>query len=160
MKVYLGIGTNLGNREKNLEKALSALEKQAGRIVASSPVYETEPLGFISDKMFLNMVVIIETKFSPDKLLNCIRSIEKGLGRKRETGKYVSRTIDIDLLFYENQIIENTELTVPHPRMHERKFVLVPFCDIAPDFIHPVLKRSVKELLDSTQDKSNITIKR
>jgi 2-amino-4-hydroxy-6-hydroxymethyldihydropteridine diphosphokinase len=157
MKVYLGIGGNLGNREKNLEIAIKALAQKAGTLMAVSPVYETGPLGFKSNDQFLNLVVVLETELTPVKILNCIMNIENGLGRKRRKGKYVSRTIDIDLLFYENIIIENSELIIPHPRMHERKFVLVPFCDIAPDYIHPVFQRSIRELLDSTEDKSIIT---
>jgi 2-amino-4-hydroxy-6-hydroxymethyldihydropteridine diphosphokinase len=157
MNVYLGIGGNLGNREQNLEFALKALAKQAGSLVAVSPVYETEPFGFVSDNQFLNEVVVIETELSPSELLGIIRKIEHGLGRKRKNEKYISRTIDIDILFYENQIIENTELIVPHPRMHERKFVLVPFCEIAPDFIHPVLHRTMREILEASKDKSIVT---
>jgi 2-amino-4-hydroxy-6-hydroxymethyldihydropteridine diphosphokinase len=154
MKVYLGIGSNLGNREQNLENALQAMAQRAGNLVAVSPVYETEPFGFDSHDQFLNIVVVIETALTPYKILDQIRIIENGLGRKGETEKYISRTIDIDLLFYENQIIDSAELIVPHPRMHERKFVLVPFCDIAPEFIHPVLNRSIREILETSRDKS------
>jgi 2-amino-4-hydroxy-6-hydroxymethyldihydropteridine diphosphokinase len=154
MKVYMGVGGNLGNREQNLRNALKALEKQIGTLVAVSPVYETEPFGFDSNDRFLNIVVAIETILDPNEILERIRIIENRLGRERETGKYVSRTIDIDLLFYGNQIIDNAELIVPHPRLHERKFVLVPLCDIAPGFIHPVLNRSIKEILESSKDRS------
>jgi 2-amino-4-hydroxy-6-hydroxymethyldihydropteridine diphosphokinase len=154
MKVYLSIGGNLGNRELNLENALIALTQNVGTIEAASPVYETEPVGFESDNQFLNMAVIVETFLNPYAIIDQIRIIENKFGRKRQANRYISRTIDIDLIFYDNQIIDEKELIIPHPRMHERKFVLVPLCDIAPDFIHPILNQSIKEILENSKDES------
>jgi 2-amino-4-hydroxy-6-hydroxymethyldihydropteridine diphosphokinase len=156
MKVYLSIGGNLGNRKLNLENALIALAKRLGIIVTVSHVYETEPIGFESDKQFLNMVVLIETTLNPQEIIDEIMIIENDLGRRRVADQYISRTMDIDLIFYENQVIYKEGLTVPHPRMHERKFVLIPFCDIAPDFIHPVLHQSIKEILETSKDTSTV----
>lgn len=154
MKVYLSIGGNLGQRESNLENALKALVQKVGKPVAVSPVYETEPVGFTSDDKFLNMVVILETAFDPFEILDQISIIESSLGRKRGPDKNVSRQIDIDIIFYDDLIVRNERLTIPHPRMHERNFVLAPFCDIEPDFIHPVLHRSIRELFKDSGDKS------
>jgi 2-amino-4-hydroxy-6-hydroxymethyldihydropteridine diphosphokinase len=156
MEVYLGLGANLGNREQNLASAISAISNLTGKSVAVSPIYETVPVGFESKDLFLNVVIALETDLSPFRLLDEINDIEIKLGRTRKDGKYISRTIDIDILFCDDQIIESPELIVPHPRMHERRFVLEPFCDIAPDFIHPVLHKSIKELLFNVKDTSRV----
>ena len=158
MKVYLGIGGNLGDRERNLGNALKYLERLVGVPVVISQMYETEPVGFDSDDKFLNIVVIIETNLNPLEILDQIRIIESTLGRVRGPDKYVSRLIDIDIIFYGDQIIENEKLTIPHPRMHQRNFVLIPFCDIEADFIHPVFHRSVKEILDISNDRSIVKV--
>jgi len=158
MKAYLSIGGNLGQRELNLEIALEELEKNVGKAAAISQVYETEPVGFQSDYKFLNMVVILETLLNPFEILDQVRIIESNLGRKRFADKYISRVIDIDIIFYGDQIINNEKLTVPHPRMHERNFVLVPFCDIEPDFVHPVINKSVKEILGISTDRSMVKV--
>jgi 2-amino-4-hydroxy-6-hydroxymethyldihydropteridine diphosphokinase len=156
MEVYLSLGANLGNREQNLASAISAINNLTGKSVAVSHIYETVPVGFESNDLFLNMVVAVETDLTPFKLLDEIKNIEISLGRIREHGKYISRTIDIDILFCDDQIIESSELMVPHPRLHERRFVLVPFCDIDPDFIHPILQKSIKELLFNLKDTSRV----
>jgi 2-amino-4-hydroxy-6-hydroxymethyldihydropteridine diphosphokinase len=156
MKAYLSIGANLGERKNNLRDALNRLRQEAGRIIALSPLYETEPVGFKSSDLFLNQVAIIETNLSPVELLGLIKKIEIDMGRIRNEERYVSRKIDIDIVFYENRVIESTELVIPHPRMHERRFVLEPLCVIAPDFIHPVLNQAISEILETLEDKSPV----
>jgi 2-amino-4-hydroxy-6-hydroxymethyldihydropteridine diphosphokinase len=155
-EVFLGIGTNLGNREKNLEDAVARVEEYIGKVTASSSVYETEAWGFQSEDEFLNRVIKVETKLKPSGLLGRILMIESLLGRVRNEKKYASRVIDIDILFYGDKKINEVELIVPHPRLHERRFVLVPLCEISPDLIHPVLNQSIAALLDKCEDKSKV----
>lgn len=143
-KTYIGFGSNLGNRKKNIEKALGALEKKC-EIKMTSGLYETEPVGYANQNNFLNGVILIETNLSPEELLVFINKIEKKLKRTREI-KNGPRTIDLDILFFDNLVIKQKNLAIPHPRLHERLFVLAPFCEINPDFIHPVFKKSIKKL--------------
>jgi 2-amino-4-hydroxy-6-hydroxymethyldihydropteridine diphosphokinase len=150
--VFLGIGTNLGNRERNLEKAVNMIENLPGRILQSSSSYETEPWGFQSEEKFLNMVVKIETILTPFTLLEKIHVLESSLGRVRGTERYISRLIDIDILLYDNLIIDDEHLKIPHPLLHERKFVLIPLCEIEPGIIHPVLGKTIGELLQICSD--------
>jgi 2-amino-4-hydroxy-6-hydroxymethyldihydropteridine diphosphokinase len=156
--VFLGIGSNLGNRESNLEKAVAGIEEYIGSVLKSSAVYETEPWGFQAKDDFLNMVVKTETKLSPSGLMGRILMIESLSGRVRSRYRYSSRPIDIDILFYEDLIVEEESLKIPHPLLHERRFVLVPLCEIAAEFIHPVLKRSVADLLESCEDRSRVIL--
>jgi 2-amino-4-hydroxy-6-hydroxymethyldihydropteridine diphosphokinase len=156
MVVYLGIGTNLGNREENLKEAVKKVEEFIGRVAKSSSVYETEPWGFHSSDEFLNMVVKVETRLTPSGLLGRILMIESLLGRVRGEKQYASRVIDLDILLYEDQVIDEKSLRIPHPLMHKRKFVMVPLCEIEPDLVHPVLKRTMASLLESCVDQSNV----
>ena len=156
MKVYLGIGTNLGNRENNLNEALALVNEHIGPVRRSSAVYETEPWGFRSENYFLNMVVEIETKLRPSGLLGRILMAEAHMGRLRNEKEYSSRLIDIDILLYGNRVFEQKSLVIPHPRLHKRKFVLVPLCDLVPDLVHPVLGITVKALLKECPDKSKV----
>lgn len=158
-KVYLGLGTNLGNREENLNQAIEKIREFVGPVIRVSSLYETEPWGFSSESLFLNMVAEVDTKLKPSGLLGRLLMIESFLGRLREVKKYTSRIIDIDILFYGDRIIDNKALQVPHPLLQERRFVLVPLSEIAPGFIHPVIKKSIKRLLEECQDKSEVTKK-
>ena len=154
--VYLGIGTNLGDREGNLVRAIKLVEEHIGPVKRVSSVYETEPWGFQSENCFLNMAVEVETSLRPSGLLGRILMIESLLGRLRKGKEYRSRIIDIDILFYDKQVMEKKVLFIPHPRIHERRFVLVPLSEIAGDLVHPVLGRSIRELLEECPDKSKV----
>ena len=156
-KLFLGIGTNLGERETNLKIALDMIVENIGLIVKLSSVYESEPWGFISGNKFLNMVVEAETELSPQEVLAAILIIESQMGRIRDDRGYSSRIIDIDILLYEDMVVDEVNLKIPHPLMHKRKFVLVPLCEIAPEVVHPVLEKSFSSLLNSCLDKTHVS---
>ncbi len=145
--IYLALGTNLGDRLANLRAAIAALAPQAC-VMAESCIYETEPWGFSEQPAFLNMAVRAETDLAPADLLAFLKSLETDLGRT-PTFRNGPRLIDIDILFYDDLILHTPPLVIPHPRLHERDFVLVPLADIAPDFIHSVLNQSIRALLDA-----------
>jgi 2-amino-4-hydroxy-6-hydroxymethyldihydropteridine diphosphokinase len=155
-KVFLGIGTNLGSRKVNLRKATDMIADHIGKILNSSQVYETAPWGFDAENDFLNMVVRVETNLTPVELLKKILIIESMLGRERNQDRYSSRIIDIDILLYDDLVINENGLKIPHPLMHERKFVLVPLCELAPEMIHPVLKKNMSVLLEKCRDRSKV----
>ena len=152
--VYLALGTNLGDRPSNLRAALSALPPQV-RLVVSSPVYETPPWGLLDQPAFLNQVVKAETDLSPAELLAFLKRLETQLGR-RATVRYGPRVIDLDILFYDDLALDTPELTVPHPRLVGRAFVLVPLADLAPDLLHPIEQKTVQQLL-AEADSTGIT---
>ena len=154
--VFLGIGTNLGKREENLSKAIILVEEHIGKVVRESSVYETEPWGSKSETSFFNMVLKVDTKLTPSGLLGRILMVEAMMGRLREGKGYKSRIIDIDILFFGSRIFENKILKIPHPRIQERRFVLVPLSEIAGDLLHPVFKKSIQELLQECKDKSKV----
>lgn len=155
---FLLLGANLQDRRNNLMQACILLEKEAGKISRVSNVYETEPWGFGSDQWFFNIAVELQTELNPKNLLTKILQTEKMMGRKRtKTTTYENRVIDIDILLYENRIIKNESLEIPHPQMHLRKFVMTPLAEIAPDVIHPVYQKKIKQLLKECQDECKIS---
>ena len=152
--VYLGVGSNLGDKQENIRKALELLQEQC-EVRAVSSLYNTEPVGFADQDWFLNGVGKIETELAPADLRSFLRSIEERLGKKsiRKNGP---RTIDLDILFYGTRTINEVGLTIPHPRLHERLFVLAPLEEICPDFVHPLLNRSVRELKSGLKDEHQV----
>jgi len=148
-RIYLSLGSNLGDREQGLQAAIRLLESPDLPVLRVSSIYETEPQDFGGQPWFLNLVVEAETSLLPRQLLARVRKIERELGRRRLVVKG-PRTIDIDILLYGNFVIETAELTVPHPRMPDRRFVLEPMCELAPELRHPVLRRTIRELLGGT----------
>lgn len=155
MKVFFGLGSNVGEKERNLIKACKELEKCGVRILKVSSLYETEPFGLKKQDWFLNCVVTGETDLSAEELLKECKKIEYKLGRVPAV-YWGPRTMDIDILFYGNEIIDLPYLNVPHPGIPLRKFVLKPLAEIAPDFVHPVLKKTVQELLGQCSDDNNV----
>jgi len=143
--VYISLGTNLGNRAVNLKQAIASLPPQM-TIKAKSKVYETPPWGYTDQDQFLNQVVEVTTYLEPEPLLKHIKRLEVAMGRKASF-RYGPRLIDIDILFYDDEILETPSLVIPHPNLHERGFVLMPMMDIAPDHVHPVLKKKVREMI-------------
>ncbi len=156
--VYLSLGSNLGNRKEMLSKAIKEIISNGNILIASSSLYETEPIqidGF--HEAFYNQVIKIETHKSPLQLLEIIHQIELKQGRIRD-GKISSRTIDVDILFYDNKIINSEELKIPHPRLHTRNFVLIPLMEIDAYFVHPKFNKTIEELYDECKDTSEIII--
>ena len=156
--IFLGIGSNLGNREENLNKAIARIGELTGSPVISSSLYETEPWGFESEDRFLNNVVKINTNITPSNLMKEILVIEAGMGRVRTNHHFSSRVIDIDILIYNCRVIVTRNLVIPHPKMHERKFVLVPMCELDCEIYHPVLKRPMEYLLKTCGDMSSVEL--
>ncbi len=145
--VYLGLGTNIGNKRKNMVTAAALLAERAGDILSLSSFYETEPWGFESDNTFLNAALALETTYSPLELLHLTQQIEREMGRtQKSNGAYHDRIIDIDILLYGNERINNEELVVPHPLMQQRLFVMQPLAEIAPSLVHPVLQKTMYNL--------------
>lgn len=145
--VYLALGSNIEPREHYLKEAIRLLNVEDVQVVLASSIYETEPVGYTDQSEFLNMVVEARTKLSPFELLETCQRIEKQLGRKREI-RWGPRTVDIDILLYNNEVVESEGLTIPHPRMHERGFVLVPLHEIAASQKHSMTLKSVEILLE------------
>lgn len=153
-KVYISLGTNLGDKEQNLRNAVQKIEEQIGKVVSLSAFYMTAPWGFTSENSFLNAAACVQTDLSPLDVLQETQKIERELGRTKKSvnGAYSDRLIDIDLLLYEDLIISVTspagaELNLPHPLMAERGFVMKPLAEIAPELVHPVLGKTMKEIL-------------
>ncbi len=153
---YLGLGSNKGERINYIKNAFNEIEKISGTcVIKCSSIYETQPWGILTQNDYLNSAIKIETNLSAEDLLKELKGIEIKLGRQ-ENLKWSEREIDIDLLFYENEIISKENMKVPHPQIENRKFVLIPLNEIAPSLIHPVLKKSMSELLKETEDKLSV----
>lgn len=153
--VYLSLGSNRGDRAAHIRRAIAALIQAGVQIERTSQLYRTEPVDFRPQPWFLNCVVEARTHLMPIRLLHICRSVERALGRRPGVSKG-PRPIDIDILLYENAIIHSQELTVPHPRLDERKFVLIPLAELAPAARHPETQRSVTEMLHETRDTSRV----
>jgi len=152
-EVFLGIGSNLGDREENCSRAVDLLEKAGFRVIKRSSHYETEPWGVTDQPKFINMALRAETELSPLEAFRRIKDIEKEMGRV-ETVRWGPRVIDIDILLYDDVVINEPDLTIPHPHMHERDFVLKPLTEIAPDKKHPVIGKKIKKLLTDLKSTS------
>ena len=150
--VYLGLGTNLGDKEQNLRMSIKKIVERIGNVVSLSAFYATAPWGFSSENSFLNAAVCVETTLLPLQVLEETQRIERELGRteKSVNGLYADRLIDIDLLLYDDRVMDAEGLILPHPLMTERRFVMEPLSEIAPDVVHPVLHKTMKELFISS----------
>lgn len=154
---YLCLGGNIGDRETALKLALSKIEEQIGKITSQSSIYETEAWGVENQQAYLNQCIEVKTNLSAPSLIESLLLIEKELGRMRTiSATYEPRTIDIDILFYNQDIIDEPKLMVPHPRLHLRKFVLIPLNEIASNYLHPLLNKTIFSLLSECEDSSDV----
>lgn len=145
---YISLGSNLGNKQLNLQNAIEQLCQNAGVVKQKSTIYDTAPWGFSSFNNFLNQAVELETTLSAKDLLGVLLKIERDMGRLRTSEGYQDRIIDLDIMFYGNEIISTKILEVPHPRLHQRIFMLGPMAELSPNYVHPILKKSIATLLD------------
>jgi len=155
-KVYFVIGGNLGDREQFLERTKSLISERVGFILRTSSIYESEPWGFEHNQNFLNQVIIADTQLSPAALLLEISFIEGVLGRERSCAGYCSRTADIDILFYDQQVLLTPSLIIPHKHLHKRLFVLTPLTELVPDMIHPLFSVTIRELMAICDDTTKV----
>jgi len=152
--VYFGLGTNLGDKENNLQSAIDKIKKRIGKVLFQSAFHVSAPWGFKSENSFLNAVIAVETEHSPLSIIEETQSIEKEIGRKKKSsgGVYSDRLIDIDILLYDNLILHTDNLDIPHPLMTERAFVMKPLCEIAPELIIPGTEKSVQRFCEELND--------
>ena len=150
-KVYLSIGSNKGNRSVLIIKAIDEIEKKIGKIISRTRIYQSKSWGFDSND-FYNLSLLIDTDIEPKSLLINLKKIEKSMGREDIDGSYSDRFIDIDILFYDNIIIDSEDLKIPHPKIEIRKFVLVPMLEIADDYVHPILNKTIRQLNNECDD--------
>lgn len=155
-KVFLGLGGNIGDKKQNYYRVRQLIEKKLGEVIQASSAYETPPWGFQSENAFWNQVILIETVFEAEELLWRIHEMEEEFGRKRGLERYGSREMDIDILYFNEEYFETKTLIIPHPRIQERRFVLVPLVEIAPDYLHPLLRMSSVTMLENCRDNSLI----
>lgn len=150
---YICVGSNLGDKQKNCQDGINSLVAfDHTNLVQSSRIYRTNPVDYLDQDWFINQVIHISTRLNPFQLLDCLKQIERAVGRRDDTIRFGPRILDMDIIFYEDRVIDDDRLTVPHPRMHQRRFVLQPLCDIQPGLIHPVHRVSVEHLLASLND--------
>jgi len=157
-QVILLTGGNLGNRLSNLQKAKELIESSVGNITLESPVVASEAWGFESENVFLNQILCINTSLTPYQLLSAIQKIEVSLGRVRKMKRWISRLIDIDILFFNNELIESKNLTIPHQHIQDRRFTLFALNTIVPDFVHPKFQLPISTLLDNCKDQSKVEV--
>jgi 2-amino-4-hydroxy-6-hydroxymethyldihydropteridine diphosphokinase len=150
--VYVLLGTNLGNKSENINQAKIFIRELNLTILKESGVYKSSPWGFDHPESFYNQVICLQTELSPDQLLIELLNIEKQMGRFRTAERYEARIIDLDILFYDNRIVQSEKLSIPHPLLHQRRFTLEPLCEIAASLVHPVLKKSIYNLLNECED--------
>ncbi len=157
-KTFLLIGGNLGDRLALINEAKYEIENRIGAIENVSSIYESASWGFKTEQNFLNQVIIVKTKLNPQEVLKHCLEIEDQLGRVRSSSGYQSRTMDIDILFYNDEMIDVDNLIVPHPKLHERRFTMEPLVEIAPEYVHPVFKKALKELLSECKDNGEVKV--
>lgn len=151
-------GSNMGDKNKIYAQAYLLINNRCGKIVAQSSAYESEPWGFEAKEWFLNRLIVVETELEPEAMMRQLLDIEAELGRVRhpETGGYTSRTADLDILYYGSRIVLTDSLTIPHPRLHQRRFALLPLCEVVPEFVHPAFNMTQTELLKRCFDFSEV----
>jgi 2-amino-4-hydroxy-6-hydroxymethyldihydropteridine diphosphokinase len=154
---FLSAGSNMGDRKANLRRAFASLQEAGARTKRISSFYETEPVGFQEQPWFLNVAIEVETRFTPAELLETCQAIESAQGRIRSF-QNAPRPLDLDILLFGNLVIDDPRLVIPHPRLAERRFVLEPLAQIAPDVLHPILKKSIRSLLEACEDSSTVRI--
>lgn len=156
MKTFLLLGANLGDRVQTLQRAADLIAERVGPVVRLSELYETAPWGITDQPAYLNQVLVVETNLEPEAVLTRTQAIEQELGRVR-LERWGARVIDIDILYYDQLVLQTESLTIPHPYLHQRRFTLVPLAEIAPNFVHPVFQKTTMELLIECTDMSAVT---